>query len=1764
MATTLVSQIQNKNSNGKIISNSYFSDQRRIVRHQIDGFDNFIDNKIYEILDEYNSNSKNVIYADYDKELERNKLEYHIKFGKIYISRPIIQDDQSSIRQMFPNDARLQKLTYSLTLKVDIYHKLVEYQSNGQPKETEFTPLLAHQLGKIPLMLQSKYCVLNDTSNETLTEMGEDKYDYGGYFIVNGNEKVIVAQERQAENIVYCFHQGKTQNKFSHKCEIRSVCENSPYNIKNAEVKLTAKDITSGKTIKVKIQGMRQELPLFVVFRALGIISDKQIINSILYNLDDAEIAPYFELLRPSIEEASQIRDQQTALEYCSKYVILQTGIKQSAFQSSIYKISQTRTSIIEEFLPHLGNNAFKKSIFLGYMTFRLLQSYLNNDYADRDSFLNKRVDTTGENMADLFRKNFKKMMRDVEHKCRQELQRHRFDEIASTLHRKIKKSDIESGMKYGLSTGNWGLQSKDNKKGIARMLNRLSYLSFLSDMRKVQAPMKTTMKSQQPRLLHSTQWGRICPAETPEGAPVGIVKNLAMLTVITISSSTQPIRDFIIHLGLRQIEDIHSEMIYGKCKVFVNGDWIGIHEKPAILLVQLRKMRRNGEINIYASISWKIQINEIHISTEGGRLIRPLIIVENNRSLATDEILTKLNANELEWDDLLFGKHVCIEYLDVAEENTAMIAMNPEDLDGNLRENDKYFEYTHIEIDPNLMFGIIGVNGPFTDHQQAPRVIYYCAQSKQAVGIYSTTYENRFDTSGNVLYYPQKGIITTDNSEYTNINKIPNGQNIVVAIMCYTGYNQEDSVIVNKSSLDRGMFVSTYFRTYEGKEQKNQSTLEEEKFCKPVKYNPNGTPRTAGMKEGSSYGKLEESGFVKEGTRVNGGDAIIGKCIPLKTTSDDEIKYRDSSTFVKSTDSGIVDKVYVNKDGEGFKFGRVRVRSERIPEIGDKFCLKGECEVLTTRGWIQIREITMDHLVATLVDDRIEYVSPDEVYSFGYTGAMYRVRSDLVDLDTTIDHDLYVRVDGESEYSLIRAIEVLGKKYQFKKNCENNGEFIQENPIVQFGLSIRNGREKDFPEWVWALGKKQSRLLLDRIMDGEYITVSQLFADYLMRLSIHAGISATIVEENGIYRVVLNKENEPMVGPINESVYHYEGDVYCLRVPSHVFMVRQNMKNVWVGNCSRYANKSTCGITFTQEDMPYTKDGIVPDLIINPIGFPKRMTIGQLIETVAGKMGSMKGYSIDGTPFTKMDPNDLGAILEKECGFQKNGLEVLYNGRTGEQIESMIFIGPSYYHRLKHMVADKIHCLKPDHDVLTFTGWKTIPEITAEDEIACLIDNKLVYQKPMNVFHYPDYKGKMYRVSNQYVDLDTTANHRMYVSQSRKLSEYDFVRADEIEGKNVRYKKDAEWDAPDYQFVIPAFADKAERAIDMEAFLIFLGIWISEGWTIDTRRVAIYLKKDCVKKVFEESIKRLGYEVDKISGLKKWTINDVQLANYVNELAVGAPNKFLPEWVFKLSQSQARILVESMVLSDGNAVIYSTKSTRLADQFSQLCLHAGWSATKTTHIQKGDATQMNDSIRIVRNYDLFRISVNKTRNNPEVNHPHYKKKDVKEDELYDYEGPVHCVEVEGNVFMVRRNGKPVWTGNSRSSGPYSQLVRQPSVGRARDGGLRVGEMEKDAMLSHGTVQFLKERMFDVSDKYFVTLCKDTGMIAAVNKDKNIYNSLYSNNNTDFVRVQIPYASKLLMQELYTIGIVMKLKTDAPDDGEKKKSNAKDKEIKDL
>ena len=432
--------------------------------------------------------------------------------------------------------------------------------------------------------------------------------------------------------------------------------------------------------------------------------------------------------------------------------------------------------------------------------------------------------------------------------------------------------------------------------------------------------------------------------------------------------------------------------------------------------------------------------------------------------------------------------------------------------------------------------------------------------------------------------------------------------------------------------------------------------------------------------------------------------------------------------------------------------------------------------------------------------------------------------------------------------------------------------------------------------------------------------------------------------------------------------------------------------------------------MTYKQEDMPMTEDGIVPDIIVNPNGIPKRMSIGQLIECAFSKVGALKGLQLDGTPYRKTEVTDIIPVLEN-LGFKGSGSEVLYNGKTGEQLTSDIFIGPTFYYRLKHLVQDKIHCLDYQTEILTKEGWKKHNELTMEDKIATLKDDKLVYEKPLHIYDYPDHVGNIYNIKNQSIDLKVTDGHRNWVSNDN--INYDFVYAKDIIGKTMYYKKDA---------------------------------------------------------IYEEE-------------------NLVEIQNKINSITNNKSN-------------------------------FTTNSEEIADELQQLCLHANWSAT------------------IHKENNIYNVSIQK---NLEDLRPLFNHNDIIIEE--NIKCPVWCVNVPNEVFYVRRNGKACWTGNSRASGPYQLLTKQPAEGRSRDGGLRVGEMERDALISHGVVGFLKERMFDCSDKYYVWVDKETGMISPVNPAKKKYVSLYSNNTTQFAKVQIPHASKLLFQELMSLGIVPRIFT---------------------
>lgn len=553
---------------------------------------------------------------------------------------------------------------------------------------------------------------------------------------------------------------------------------------------------------------------------------------------------------------------------------------------------------------------------------------------------------------------------------------------------------------------------------------------------------------------------------------------------------------------------------------------------------------------------------------------------------------------------------------------------------------------------------------------------------------------------------------------------------------------------------------------------------------------------------------------------------------------------------------------------------------------------------------------------------------------------------------------------------------------------------------------------------------------------------------------------------------------------------------------------------------------------------MPFTINGIVPDLIINPHAIPSRMTVGHLIECLLGKVCTIAGREGDATPFNGVQVSEVSEVLE-QYGYKGDGTEILYNGETGEPMEARIFIGPTYYQRLKHMVSDKIHCLSMDHEVLTLQGWKTFSQITFDDKIACLKDDCLVYENPTGLLHYPDHVGDMYEISNSSIDLNVTTNHRMYVSKMHGRAgtwqPYELVEANEIIGRHRKYKKDAIWESDDYQFVLPG---KVEKILDMDAWLTYLGLWITNGWVNKNPQSLNkgHYKVNNVQTVVD-SIRKLGFNYYVTES--KVTIDNYQLWSYMEQFRTGESTKFLPDWVFKLSSRQARVLINAMVLGvrkeykiyvsareDRN---YYTSSSKLADQFTQLCLHAGWSS----------------SVFTLSNHDVLRISINESKLSPSVNNLDYSGYSQQIERVYEnIKCPVFCLQVPSEVFYVRRNGKSVWTGNSRSTGPVTKLTRQPLEGRAKDGGLKLGEMERDVLCSHGSANVLKDRMFYNSDPYRVHICKLCGTICQTDLDKQRFlcKCIKGGNTTEIAQVYLPYACKLFFQELMAMNILPRIK----------------------
>jgi len=2120
---------------------------------------------------------------------ETNEIRHKFRFQRIEIAPPVIEQENE---KMYPIDA----LNYNLTYECKIFATITQIKEsiNIATKEKKEEIIGDPTIGPIvivPVMVRSKYCssVIDPSNLKSMC-----KYDPGGYFIINGNEKVMISQDKVVDNkpLVYIK---KDSGIETYVVQVQS----KPYD-KVAITQVVAIKMKKDNLLLLRVP-IFNEFPVFILFRALGIEQDKDIVECICGDDDDEDI---INLLRSALtnvkgdKHGKIIRDKNSAIEYIiPKIKVVRTYSKTDPILEKQQKIAHLNYLLENVFLPHIKGN-IKKAYYLGYMIKKLLQGFLKKKpLDDRDSYVNKRVEMPGDLLFSLFLHLYRKMISD----CNKYFKNTSINVNEPTnITSQIKISIIEQGIKKALLIGQF-LQ----RKGVAQPLQRNNNQQLMSHLTRVDMALESTNKLFGPRHFHVSSTGFLSAEETPEHAKVGLVKHLTQLSGITIlnNEQTELIKKYISKYII-DVESVPLKKLNKFTKVFINGDWVGLlkRQDSMIFYNDIRDKKLTCYFDPRISIVYDIDDFEIKIYTDGGRFFRPLFCVENNiikfnkkhlNQISTDVIndATKIGL----WENFMLQNPYIIEYIDTEMLYYALPCVKINNVEKmrlrmidsidkvkdikqegqiqNRYDEMQFVRYTHCEIHPSLLLGVVAGSIPHLNHNQGPRNIFQYAQGRQAMGIYATNYMDRLDISY-ILYHPERPLYNTRASKYLYNDVLPLGQNIIVAIACWLGGNQEDSIVINRGAIDRGLFRSMSLKKYNSQIKKNQSTSQDDKFMKPDPI------QVTGMRIGS-YDKLNDDGYAPEGTEVSNGDVLFGKVTPIQKEEESTKIYKDASEIYKSNEPGVVDKVWTGiKNIDGQEERKMRVSSERIPFVGDKMCLLDIADVLTDEGWIPINKITKKHKVAVLENDKyLNYVNPLNIYKFEYNGEMYKLRSQQVDIDVTMDHDMYVKLRSKDKFERIPAKNIIGKRYKLKKNCENKnndieyleidnkkfnydaflkllGFFIADGCICNKKIYLAGEKQKKIdhiknvcdelnikvffskkksklnpygygcshyiideniykifkplnvgalnkylPEFVWKLSKRQAKILLESLVlcDGNvtktttcYYTSSKKLADDVMKLSIHAGWSARIkvirkkgspyhikntkgnINADALSVRITKTKNEPQInhGHIkkqkgqHESIYSYNGYVYCLQVPSHVFMIRQNNKNVWTGNCcytkghdvlttkgwipineitkkhkvatlindelkykhpvaiqkydyegdiyiqesnqvslkvtpnhrmyigtdrkpikfrieeakdikgkrvkylknvekfkpknklkefiipeyvetqtgkirpamklnieawstffgiwiaegcvvgsqvniashkqrvkdalikccktlgfkigtsnyhktdkekncwrisnvqiakymkqysvgainkflpkwvwklsrkncklllegmllgdghtmengtkrydtsstkladdfmrlclhcgystnkklkcekgyskiiktgrckgnvvkanadawrltivtkqntplvngrkkitdryekfkgkvycctaggngegviyvrrngipiwcpnSRFGQKSTIGYELTEADFPGTKDGLKPDIIINPNCITSRMTMAQLIEGYMNKASVLEGYESDGTPFEPIDLEKIKNIL-KEYGYDEKGTEYLYDGRTGKKTKVKIFMGPTYYQRLKHLVADKIHCLKTDTDVLTINGWKNITQIKKTDKIATLDNNELKYVYPLKIYDYPYYEGNMYYIENENIDLAVTENHRMWISKpndDNNWNNYNFEYANNVIGQKCKYKKDVLWNNPYYQFIFPY---GRTSKIDMDLWLEFFGMLINDNpdkiYDYEERK-GIYYK--------------IGYKV-----------GFANLSNYLSSL------KIIPNWIWELNSSQCQLLINSMVkynfynmkdLEIGNDKIYYTLSKLYMNIITQLSLHAGW----TSIVEKEN--------------DLFKVNIIKDNINPIIDN------NASEKIVYE-KCHVCCLQVPNEVFYVRRNGKSCWTGNSRAHGPKTTLTHQPPDGRIRDGGLRLGEMERDCLIAHGIAYYLKEKLLDNSDAYSTYICDICGAIASrVVRDVNQYhfpteNDTYEckacRNKTEISKIIIPYAFKLLIQELMSMCIMPRIRT---------------------
>ena len=853
-----------------------------IAKQHLNSFDEFLKKGLQEIINE-------IDHID----IENAEYPYKIQLGRIQFKQPRMMELDGSVTHITPTEARLRNVSYVAPLMLEA--NVIE---DGKTLESRFI-----HIGDIPVMVKSEACILRNFSEQKLIDHAEDPSDPGGYFIINGSERVIVGLEDLSYNKIIVDAE-KVGGKRVFKAKVYSSIVGY-----RAKLELVLKE---DGLIVARIPGSPVDIPIITLMRALGLESDKEIASAISLN----------DKIQNELEgsfEKTEITTSKDAIVYISKRIA--PGMLEE------FQIKRAETLLDWGLLPHLGKqpeNRKEKTQFLGEAACKLLELKLGwIEPDDKDHYGNKVVKFAGQMLADLFRTAFRNLVRDMKYQLERSGQKRGINAVSAA----IRPGIISDKLNNAIATGNWGR----GRVGVTQLLDRTNYLSTLSHLRRVQSPLSRTQPNFEARDLHSTHFGRICPSETPEGSNCGLVKNLALSAIISVSIPSEEIIEKLYEIGTTHFSEVKDSVKKDGTRVFVDGKLIGYHKDGEKLASSLRDLRRSFKIHRHVGISIHIPEQEgstkrLYVNCNAGRVLRPLVTIKDGKPALTQDLLEKVTKKLVSWEDLI--RMGVIELIDANEEENCFIALD----DKNVKK------YTHMEIFPSAILGAGASIIPYPEHNQSPRNTYESAMAKQSLGFSTPMMNTSTYVRQHSMLYPQSPIVSTRAVSLLGLEKRPAGQNCVVAVLPFDGYNIEDAIVLSKPAVERGLGRTFFYRIYESESKQYPGGMRDNFEI------PNADDNLRGYKGEKSYRLLEDDGIIAVESNVLGGDILIGKTSPprfmeeYRDSSSTGPYRRDTSIGVRPSEVGTVDTIVLTQSNEGGKMYKVRIRDMRLPEIGDKF----------------------------------------------------------------------------------------------------------------------------------------------------------------------------------------------------------------------------------------------------------------------------------------------------------------------------------------------------------------------------------------------------------------------------------------------------------------------------------------------------------------------------------------------------------------------------------------------------------------------------------------------------------------------------------------------------------------------------------------------------------------------------------------------------------------------------------------------------------